>query len=495
MEPNDRTSTGEESSRRGRPPVRLAAKPARLGATGRLGGEVASARVPARVLRAATRLSTPSPGAASEPAPEAEIARSPAEPPPLPPAPSAPAVSDTPVGMEDWQAAWIFGGDAGKAIALSEESVAREAANPGQSGRRTKLQRSRGARIVEGRASGVPEPTPPSGSVARQTAEPTLPPIPGADIPETPPAARKRVARSPAGSARSEPVPDSPMPSVQPPSIMRSASPVQPATPRGVERSGDEARGRGSVPGSDGERPAPVRMALRRRETAPPAAAVRPRMQPAARGSVHRPAASAPAPVADIVVAPPAERGVFRRAIDALTGRGPASVDINAPAAGDALAPAASEAGTSAEATAPTPPSVSGPQSSAAPSPRVSGPQSGRISRTPVSGPRSSASPAPPVSGPRSSAAPSAPVSGPGTSIQIPAPVEPPRSSAPAPEPVYGPDSGGAAVSRTPITGPRSAAAPAPPVSGPQSSAAPAAPVQGPQSSAAPAAPVPGPQS
>ena len=48
MDTNDRTSNGEEPSRRGRPPVRLAPRPARLGATGRLGGEVASARVPAR---------------------------------------------------------------------------------------------------------------------------------------------------------------------------------------------------------------------------------------------------------------------------------------------------------------------------------------------------------------------------------------------------------------------------------------------------------------
>ena len=75
MEPNDRTPTGEESSRRGRPPVRLAPKPA-LGATARLGGEVAAARAPGRVLRAATRLSPPRPGAPSAPAPEQEIARS-----------------------------------------------------------------------------------------------------------------------------------------------------------------------------------------------------------------------------------------------------------------------------------------------------------------------------------------------------------------------------------------------------------------------------------
>ena len=308
MEPNDRTPTGEESSRRGRPPVRLAPKPA-LGATARLGGEVAAARAPGRVLRAATRLSPPRPGTPSAPAPEQEIARSAAEPPaPVP----APAVSDTPVGMEDWHAAWIFEGDAQKAITMSEEAIAREPdAKPG----RAKLQRSRGARIVEGRASGMPEPTPPSASVAREAAEPTLPPIPGADVvPETPAAARKRVSRSPAGSARSEPVPDSPTPHVQPPSIMRSASKPVPA------------REAPAPTRSEGERPAPVRMELRRREPAPQSVPVRPRMQRATRGSVQRPAA----PVADIVVAPPAaERGVFRRAIDALTGRGPASVEIN----------------------------------------------------------------------------------------------------------------------------------------------------------------------
>ena len=117
METDDRTSTGEGSSRRGRPPVRVAAKPARLGATGRLGGEVAAARAPARVLRAATRLSAPRPGAsAAEPA--ETIARSAAEAPVAPPAPAA-AGEPTPVGMADWEAAWIFGGDSEQAIALS----------------------------------------------------------------------------------------------------------------------------------------------------------------------------------------------------------------------------------------------------------------------------------------------------------------------------------------------------------------------------------------
>ena len=286
MEPNDRTPTGEGSSRRGRPPVRLAPKPA-LGATARLGGEVASARAPARVLRAATRLSPPRPGAPSAPAPEQEIARSAAEPPPPLP---APAVSDTPVGMEDWHAAWIFGGDAEKAIAMSEQAIARE---PRREAGRGKLQRSRGARIVEGRASGVPEPTPPSASVAREAAEPTLPPIPGADVPARhAAAARKRISRSPAGSARSEPVPDSPTPKVQPPSIMRSARSRCPrARPAAAPRT------------PEGERPAPVRMAA-----APPRAgtAVRPGAPADAardpRLPCRRPAPAAP--VADIVVAP-----------------------------------------------------------------------------------------------------------------------------------------------------------------------------------------------
>src|SRR5215210_7517804 len=93
MATDDRTSTGEDTSRRGRPPVRLAPKPA-LGAAARLGGEVAAARAPARVLRAATRLSAPRPGAATDALPE--IARA-AEAPAAPPAPAAPAVSDTPV--------------------------------------------------------------------------------------------------------------------------------------------------------------------------------------------------------------------------------------------------------------------------------------------------------------------------------------------------------------------------------------------------------------
>ena len=136
---------------------------------------------------------------------------------------------------------------------------------------------------------------------------------------------------------------------------MRSARPPslrggEPATP---------ARAAG------GERPAPVRLELRRRETAPVSEPVRPRMQRAARGSVA--GASVTVPVADIVVPEQAEKpGVFRRAIDALTGRRPA----------DDAAPVAPPA-------TPTPPSVSGPQSSAAAPPSVSGPQSSAATAAP----------------------------------------------------------------------------------------------------------------
>ena len=191
-----------------------------------------------------------------------------------------PGARPRPVGMADWQAAWILGGDAEKAIEMSADAAVQEAANPGstqQGGGRSRLQRSRGARIVEGRASGAPEPAPPPApAVAREPAEPTLPPVPGADVPPASPSGpRKRVARSPAGSAHSEPVADTGKPSVQGPSIMRSA---RPPSLRG---------GEAATPASGGERPAPVRLELRRRETAPVSEPVRPRMQRAARGSVR----------------------------------------------------------------------------------------------------------------------------------------------------------------------------------------------------------------
>ena len=411
MEPNDRTSNGEESSRRRRPPVRLAPKPA-LGATARLGSEVAAARAPGRVLRAATRLSPPRPGATtSEPA-EA-IARSVADAPAPPPAPAAERSGR---GLRPRQWRGHPGRDGGLAGGLDPrgrrregdrdvgDAAVQEAANPGstqQGGGRSRLQRSRGARIVEGRASGSPEPAPPPApAVAREAAEPTLPPVPGADVPPSSPSGpRKRVARSPAGSAHSEPAADTGKPSVQGPSIMRSARPPslrggEPATP---------ARAAG------GERPAPVKLELRRRESAPVSEPVRPRMQRAARGSVQ--AASVTVPVADIVVPEQVEKpGVFRRAIDALTGR--RSADDAAPVAPPATPTPPSVSGPQSSATAP--PSVSGPQSSASPPASVSGPRSqapasapvkGRVSRTPapsqVSGPQSSAVSSPPVSGPQ----------------------------------------------------------------------------------------------
>ena len=177
---------------------------------------------------------------------------------------------------------------------MSEEAIARspETRKPG----RAKLQRSRGARIVEGRASGLPEPTPPSAGGRPRGGRADLPPIPGADVvPERLPRARKRVARSPAGSARSEPVPTRRTPRCN---RRRSCAARSPSRLRA---------GRGPPP-PEGERPAPVRMELRRSEPAPQSvagaaahAARRPRWQPSQAGP------SAPAPVADIVVPPPAE--------------------------------------------------------------------------------------------------------------------------------------------------------------------------------------------
>src|SRR4051812_509253 len=114
-----------------------------MAAVTRLGAEIAAARSAPRglraapplapqpaaaapgVLRAATRLARQRAAAAPsapEPAPAAapRLARDPV----AAPAPSV----ETPAGMSDWEAAWIFGGDAGKAIAMSNDDAEARAA-------------------------------------------------------------------------------------------------------------------------------------------------------------------------------------------------------------------------------------------------------------------------------------------------------------------------------------------------------------------------------
>src|SRR2546423_7651403 len=162
---DDKTPT----PRAARPAVRLARRrtrrASRMAAVTRLGAEIAAAHSAPRVLRAATRLAPQRPPAAPsalEPAPR--VARE------LVAAPD-PSVG-TPAGMSDWEAAWIFGGDAGKAIAMShEDAEARAALDLGerhaQARGRNKLQRSRGARILEGpMAAPEPAPSPPSSPAA-----------------------------------------------------------------------------------------------------------------------------------------------------------------------------------------------------------------------------------------------------------------------------------------------------------------------------------------
>src|SRR5215210_3980515 len=111
---DERTPNDATPERAGRAAVRLGARP-RMGAAGRLGGEVRAARAPARVLRAATRLSAAPPPEAVDTAWEAPRVG----PPPAPPAPA-----ENIAGMSDWEAAWIFGGDAETAIALSGDQEA-----------------------------------------------------------------------------------------------------------------------------------------------------------------------------------------------------------------------------------------------------------------------------------------------------------------------------------------------------------------------------------
>src|SRR4051794_3736701 len=362
------TPNGEGTPRASRPPVRLGHMRPRLGAAGRLGGEVAGSRSPQRVMRAATRL-TATPPASPAPAAEAPPSAFSASAPPAPAAPSP--AEEIPRGIADWQATWIFEGDAAKAIKMSE--------NPGEvvGGRQRKLERSRGARIEEGPASAAPE-VPPSVAVSRtpstdapQAAAPsagsdrsTLPPVPGASLSAggaEPAPRRSRVARAKAGSARSAPAgagaPEPPVPAPAPePRVARRPRPA-------------------------GEPGAPVKLALRRKAAEPPPApSVRPRMQPAIRS---RPvAAPAPEPMQIVI---PEEKGLFRRVIDTLTGRGDASEDDTSPAAWSDPASAAvartPEPGTTIGVPTPPPPPApqgSGPRS-VPPSPSASGQPGGAL--------------------------------------------------------------------------------------------------------------------
>src|SRR4051812_41777627 len=91
-----------------RPPLRLGRRSAPLGAAGRLGGEVAAARTPGRVVRSAPRLTAGPPPAPAAPEPSsAGVARAPA----APAAPSAPAAPPAPpAGIPAGHAPWQAGG-------------------------------------------------------------------------------------------------------------------------------------------------------------------------------------------------------------------------------------------------------------------------------------------------------------------------------------------------------------------------------------------------
>ena len=200
----------------------------------RLGGEVAAAR-PAGPRAACGDPPEPRRARGAERArPGAGVARSAAEPPR--PAAGARRSPDTPAGCRtgtrpgSWRRRREGDRDVEQAIARTPTRSPGARSCSAAAGRGS----SRGAR-PGCRSRRRRPPRRPRG------AEPTLPPIPGAAVPEpeTPAAARKRISRSPAGSARSEPVPDSPTPKVQPPSIMRSASkpvPAREACPRASAR-------------------------------------------------------------------------------------------------------------------------------------------------------------------------------------------------------------------------------------------------------------------
>ena len=196
------TPDGEGPARASRPAVRLGRKPARLGAAGRLGSEVAGARASARVLRSATRLtSAPAPAPAADEPPSAPAETSP---PPLPAAPTG----DLPrrrirlAGGVDLRGR-RRAGDRDVRRPRRQRARARRgwtaAAGRGSSKARPRVRRSRPRprRRLHRRS-------PPAAESS------TLPPVPGASVtvrPDAAPPARRRarLARAPAGSAQPAP--------------------------------------------------------------------------------------------------------------------------------------------------------------------------------------------------------------------------------------------------------------------------------------------------
>ena len=291
-----------------RPPLRLARRSAPLGAAGRLGGEVAAARAPGRVVRSATRLTAgPPPAAAAPAAPEPSSAGSRARRRPPLLRPRRPRRPRPPQGDPGGHVRLAGGVDPGGRRRQGGRDVgapgrgrrpAREApaqprrAHPRGSGdavtpsrrrspepsiagrARRRRRRWRGARRAEVASRTCPSARSRSTcpTLPPDPSELSIPPMPGlgtaASEPAPKPAGGSRIGRAPAGSAHSTPAPDGPKAPPAPPSIMRTAAtPARPeADPHPAAPSALRLRRRPRPSG----RPAPS--CLRRRPPRAPAA-------------------------------------------------------------------------------------------------------------------------------------------------------------------------------------------------------------------------------
>ena len=215
MDADDPTPAGEGAPPRARPPVRLTPKPARMGAVSRLGGDVAALACagPRDAGGHASECAASGPGGRGAHAGGRACRGR---------APAATGRARAPAGGVGAAAGRHVGVGGGMDLRrrcrqgdrdVGERRVQPDPAGgdaPADTGGRAKLQRSRGARILEGGASATPAPADVPPPAAADPPEPILPPVPGADAPAPAPGRRSKVARSPAGSARSAPAPSTP---------------------------------------------------------------------------------------------------------------------------------------------------------------------------------------------------------------------------------------------------------------------------------------------
>src|SRR4051794_31120267 len=179
-----------------RPPVRMGLRVLARHSAGRHGGRplahaVVEARAP-KLLPASMRLAEPALARAAAPPapppPTPAVARAPAPPPAAPEAPAAARPSFAPPEMSDFAAPWLFGDSTSPTDDPLAMQVAERMPEPTREQRlarflaRGGLERSRGARIVEGAGTG-PIPADELGLSEQPPDEPTVARTPAAPAP------------------------------------------------------------------------------------------------------------------------------------------------------------------------------------------------------------------------------------------------------------------------------------------------------------------------